>query len=581
MCNHRPPSRGPSPFLFGVLLLAACGGGGGGAPEQPQGILQDNQDLYDDPGTAIVEMYVTIWPEDNPESEEDADCSFVNTTDGIGTTLDDVNQDVINGDDCKPEANVHLQVAGVPSAAGVANAELRLRGHSTRYAEQKSYRIKIKSKDAADHWRGQRVINLNKHPYDLTRMRNKLCFDLFSQIPHMTSLRTQFVRLHIDERDGNGFVDYGLFTHVEKVDGYFLASHGLDPLASVYKAEFFEFDRYAEYLKLETDPTFDADAFEQILEIEEGTDHAPLLAMLDALNDEGNDFDAVFAQYFNRDNYLTWLACNILFDNLDTNSQNFFLYRPMDSDTFYFLGWDYDGAFDFYGQPNQSENETVGRWQRSVANWWNTALHRRFLKQPGAVDALTAKMREIRDNYATAQRIQALVDSYKPTVRPRVALDPDLEFLPVLDDLSALTKLAGFDTECARLAAQVAAHYQNFVDTVERPMPVYMSDTVDGADIEFRWDASYDLQGDGLTYDFQLSSTPDFEPGDIIAQSLGLVNTVTHRVPTASLPAGTYYYRVIIRDTKNPAQNWQIPFDSYWDEAEDKTYFGVRRMVIE
>ena len=87
--------------------------------------------------------------------------------------------------------------------------------------------------------------------------------------------------------------------------------------------------------------------------------------------------------------------------------------------------------------------------------------------------------------------------------------------------------------------------------------------------------------GDGLTYDFQLGSTPDFEPGDIIVESLGLVNTVTHRIPTASLPTGTYYYRVIIRDTKNPAQNWQIAFDEYWDEGEDKTYFGVRRMVIE
>jgi len=573
-------SRALSRSTLIALLLAGCGGGGG-STERSADTLLDNQALYDTPGTDLIEMYVTIWPEDNPESEEDVDCPFVNTTDGIGTTLDDVNQDVINGDDCKPELNVHLQVAGIPDAGGVANAAMRLRGHSTRFADQKSYRIKLKSKAAGDQWRGQRVFNLNKHPYDLTRLRNKLCFDLFSQIPHMTSLRTQFVRLYVDQRDGNGFVDYGLFTHVEKVDDTFLAAHGLDPAGSLYKAEFFEFERYEDSLKLESDPTFNKDAFERILEIEEGSDHAPLLAMLDAVNDEDTDFDEMLSTYFNRDNYLTWLACNILFNNLDTNSQNFFLYRRSDATIFYFLGWDYDGAFDFYGQPDQVLQESLGRWQRSIANWWGVTLHRRFLKQPGSIAALSARMREIRDSHASESRIRALIDSYGPTVQPCVAQSPDLDFLPVFDDASVATMLAEYDAEAARLPGLVAANYQKFLDTLERPMPVYMSDTVDGADIEFRWDASFDLQSDGLTYDFELSTSPTFEPGDRVTQGLGLTNTTTYRYPLASLPAGTYYYRVIIRDTKNPSENWQIAFDEYWDEYGDKSYFGVRKMVIE
>ncbi|MEE8104072.1 MAG: CotH kinase family protein [Planctomycetota bacterium] len=576
------------------LLLVSCGGGGGGdgsggsdggddggGPLTTGADLQDHMPVYSEPGTDLIDVYITIRPEDNPESEEDTDCPFIDPNDGIGTTLDDVDQDILKNDGCKAEVNLILEITDLPGSGGDANAELRLRGASTRRTEQKSYRIKLDSKDAQDLWRGQRVLNLNKHPYDLSRLRNKLCFDLLSQIPHITSLRTQFVRLYVDQADGRGFVDYGLFTHVERVDDYFLEAHRLDPDATIYKAEFFEFGRHPDSLKLKSDPTYDEDAFEEILEIKEGKDHAPLLAMLDELNDGGTDFEEVFATYFNRPNYLTWLACSILFDNVDTNSQNFFLYRPDGTSTFYFLPWDYDGAFDFYGQPVQAQVEQLGRWQRSIANWWAATLHLRFLKQPGALAELTAKMTEIRDQYASASQVQTLIDSYTPTVRPQVAKSPDLNQLPVLDASSTQTKLAEFDAECARLAALVAAKHQQFLDTVERPMPVFMSDNVVGADVLFRWDESFDLQGDGLTYDFQLATSPEFDAPSIVTESLGLVDTVTYSYPVASLAPGTYYYRVIVRDDKNPSENWQIAFDSYWDEQADKVHFGVRRMVVE
>jgi len=545
------------------------------------GDIVDNPLVYAEPGTDTVDLFVTIWPADNPESEEDADCAFITPNDGIGTTLDHVNQDVDPWDNCKPELNVRLEVAGLVDAGGVPNAEMRLRGKSTRFAEQKSYRIKINRKDADGLWRGQRVFNLNKHPYDLTRMRNKLSFDLLSTIPDITSLRTQFVRLHVDRRDGNGMVDFGLFTHVEKVDGYFLEAHGLDPAASVYKAEFFEFERYPDSLKLESDPTFDKDAFESILEIEEGSDHAPLLEMLDAVNDPTSDFDQVFATYFNEANYLTWLACNILFDNLDTNSQNFYLYRPSESKVFYFMPWDYDGAWDFYTQPNEAQAESLGRWQRGISNWWGAPLHARFLRQPGNIDKLIAKMQEIQNDHVTQPKIAALLADYANTVRTRVALTPDLDNLPVIDDSTPTSTLAEYDTEVGRIPNRAEAKFQEFLDSLERPMPVYMSATIDDADMEFRWDSSYDLQGDALTYDFQLSTTTAFEAGDIVAESLGLVNTVTFRYALASLPAGTYYYRVIIRDNKAPGTNWQISFDSYYDELADKTHFGMKQLVIE
>lgn len=59
--------------------------------------------------------------------------------------------------------------------------------------------------------------------------------------------------------------------------------------------------------------------------------------MLTALNDPATDFAAVFGQYFDRSNHLTWLAASVLMGNRDTLSQNFALYQPKGSDKCYFL----------------------------------------------------------------------------------------------------------------------------------------------------------------------------------------------------------------------------------------------------
>lgn len=542
--------------------------------------LRDDASVYAEPGILPVDVYVVIDPADNPESEEDTDCGFIDPTDGIGTTLDDVNQDEDPSDDCKPEVDVRVAMEGLVDHEGQANAELRVRGHSTRFTSQKSYRIKLDSKKAEKHWRGQRYLNLNKHPYDLTRLRNKLAFDLLAEIPDITSLRTQFVRLHIDQLDGDGFVDYGLFTHVERPDERFLEAHGLDPQGNLYKAEFFEFHRYADHLKTEDDPTYDEDAFEEILEIKAGDDHTVLLEMLDALNDGGQDFAEVFDRYFEEENYLTWLATSFLFDNRDTNSQNFFLYRPSTSTKFYFLPWDYDGAWGFYGQPNEAASPSLAPWQEGLPNWWGVVIHKRFLQEPGAVEKLQAKMLELKDTYLTPQQIQAKVDAYLPTVRQFVGRDPDLARLPVVDFSSPTVKLEQYETEAARLSTIIEESYQRLLDTLDRPMPMF-TDTADRGDqIEFRWDPSFDLQGDPIVYDVVVSSTAGFEPENILLEQLGLSDTTSYRHAKSAFAPGEYFLRVTVREAGDPTSN-QVAFGSYWDQVADVVYFGIRPFTVE
>jgi len=154
--------------------------------------------------------------------------------DQSGCTLDDVKADIDPDDDFKVEIAVKVQGTDLPDDGSAANATLRQRGGTSRSFPQKSFRIKLDSKK--NLWRNERRLQLNKHPNERARIRNKLSFDLMQELPNLPSLRTQFVNLWID--DGAGPEDYGLFTHVE-----FVVERTLHPDAGVRYANARELGR--------------------------------------------------------------------------------------------------------------------------------------------------------------------------------------------------------------------------------------------------------------------------------------------------------------------------------------------------
>ena len=233
-----------------------------------------------------------------------------------GCTFTDVNEDIDIFDDLTPEIKVQLQATDYANDGSISNAELRQRGATVRQFPQKSYRVKI-DKDAT-RWRNERRLQLNKHPTDASRIRNKLSFDLMSNVTGLPSLRTQFVNLWID--DGQGLVDFGLYTHVEALHEEFLENRGWGEDDNIYKAEQFAFstaDMQAMALD-ETGAPLDAEAFEERLSIKTGEDdHTQLNAMLVAINDPAQNFDTVLDRYFDRDNVLMWVTVNFLLGQKD------------------------------------------------------------------------------------------------------------------------------------------------------------------------------------------------------------------------------------------------------------------------
>lgn len=442
----------------------------------------------------------------------------------------------------------------------LANAKISLRGNTARYSSQKSYKLKLF--DEAGVWQDQRTINLNKHSSELSRLRNKLSFDLLESIPNLTSLRTQFVRMYVKDLSEGAtaakYEDYGLYTHIEQPNELFLKSHWLDPYGNLYKAAMFEFLRYPDEIKSQSDPEYDKDAFEQVLEIKGREDHDKLIKMLDDLNNKQLSIDSVVEEHFDADNFLTWTAVNLLMDNMDTNSQNYYLYSPLNSEKWYFLPWDYDAAF-------EQEREEGEEWQYrgGLSTYWVNTLHNRYFRSEEHVQQLTDKMEEL-SKVINRDTIKKQLDIYRNSVEPFLFRAPDMNYLPGLN--------TDFDKELEKIMSTPEKAMQRYLDDLEKPKPFYLNDAeLNGTKTLLSWDIAYDLQGDDLLYEVVVARDPAMT--DIVANKKDLQ---LNRVTLDNLSAGIYYWRVIVRDSKG---NDQAGFD-YFEDFEGTKHYGVREFEV-
>ncbi|MFC5469427.1 exopolysaccharide Pel transporter PelG [Cohnella suwonensis] len=439
------------------------------------------------------------------------------------------------------------------------NGKIGLRGNSTRFLDQRSYSIKLT--DRAGLWRDQRSINLIKSATDPTRIRHKLSYDIFETLPDIGSLRTQFVHLYVkdlSEGSQKEYEDYGLFTQVEQPNKNYLKNHWMDSNGQLYKAISFEFYRYPDELKPETDPFYDKTTFESRLEIKGREEHDKLLKMLDDVNDLSMTIDEVIEKHFDLDNYLTWLAANILMDNMDTISQNYFLYSPLNSEKFYFLPWDYDGGWEI------EREEGVSRFNSGISNYWSVILHNRFLRSEKNVELLKDKIDQMYSKYINGS-IAAKVDAYRVVVEPFMRRAPDRNFLPV--------SISQLDNQFKLLSEVPKRSIERFMEDLQKPKPIFLGDVKqNGNTLTFNWDASFDIQGDDLSYDWILSKNPDFT--QVIKELKGLKVT---SIEVKDIPKGSYYWRVITRDSQGHSQ---LPFDQEYDD-DGKSHYGMRKIKVE
>lgn len=535
-------------------------------PETAQDIntvgMTENKTIYseDDP-QSLVYFYVTVQRGD---AGSNTDYTFAQVNSAVRFAEDShVDNDIL--------ARAVVQVGNAdgpqPGMLGYdateSNATIRVRGNSSSVRPQKSYKLELD--DEAGLWRGQSNIALNKHNFDATRLRNKLYFDLLRPVEDISSLRTQFVRLYIkDETAGETtFTDYGLFTQAEVPTKKYLANHGLDSEGYLYKAISFNFEM-SDGLKNFDDPDFDQAAFDKILSCKGRQDNQKLIDLVNLIADRSVDINEIVGDYIDRDNYLTWLAYNILMGNNDTTVQNFYLYSPLNSQKWFFIPWDGDNCLHWQEDEVEGLTGNYGSWEHGVANYWGVLLHQRFLKNEANRAELAAKVDELHETI-NRDTVNALAQQYDQVVRPYALAMPDFYYLG--------NTAAERDAILAGLGDQVELAYQQFYDSLHELMPFFLYQPVqDGQTVLFRWEDAYDFDNQPITYRLRVAATPDF--ANPVVDVAGLTGT-EYPVPADQLPAGTWYFAVTAETQDGrtaPAMN-KI-------QVSDVYYPGVDRMEV-
>ncbi len=294
---------------------------------------------------------------------------------------------------------------------------VRLRGNTSRFSAKKSFKVDFNHFVPGRKFHDLEKMNLNGEHNDPSIVRSKLCWDLFQQL-RLPAARANHVQLYINNRY------FGLYVNVEHVDDEFVQKRFGNRNGNLYKCLY-----PADLVYLGADPEvykkFHGDRQPYDLKTNrDKNDYSDLAHFIDVINNTpAQQFRTELEKVFNVDNFLKWLALNVLVGSWDDYwylKNNYYLYHNTATDKFEFIPYDYDNTYgvDWVG----------GDWAtRNIYRWGNTQEKRplvtRILELPEYRYRYTLYLETLMNNEFSFEAQQPRIDQLKALITPAVAAD--------------------------------------------------------------------------------------------------------------------------------------------------------------
>ena len=235
-----------------------------------------------------------------------------------------------------PSTRIYVPIELLVSGTSYPS-EMRLHGGSSRSYPKKSYRIDLDDGALED---GSNHIILRAEWRDKSLLRNYLGLEMFRAATWLPTPKATLVHLRINRRY------YGVMWHVERIDGDFLRSRGLNTNASMYEADpapdFWQpggnltpLPSIGHYMEVYDHKKGDLN-HDDLIELIEQTLQLPM-----------KEFSEEVIEEIDVDSVLVYLAGTALLQNHDWVKKNYYLYRDLlgVKNRWFIIPWDLDITF--------------------------------------------------------------------------------------------------------------------------------------------------------------------------------------------------------------------------------------------
>ncbi|GEM_PF-254011 len=348
----------------------------------------------------------------------------------VGRAFSDLIGDAIRGGNFRSEKSTRPGLAGylgvdhqygqadvTIDGEAIRSVGLRYKGNGTFVVGHKtgkySFKIDFNEYRNGASFRGLRKLNLNNQVTDPSMMREALSYELFRAVGIPCS-RVNFARVYLTVAGLKERAAQGLYTIVEQVDKRFLKNRFGEADGMLLKPSTFGVFRYlgedwADYEVAYIPKTTPTELQQQ-----------RLIAFAKMLHQADDDaFAAAIEEYLNVDQFLRFLAMNVLLSNLDSflgGAQNYYVYLDSASNRFHFLPWDMDisfGAFEMQGTPSTRRNLSIDEPQTS-----KNRLIERILAISRYKQTYHAYLRQYLDTHFAQKKVNAEIDRVAAILRP-------------------------------------------------------------------------------------------------------------------------------------------------------------------